>query len=198
MPARIRIRPPDESDCFELLARHKTPEHVIRHSRTVCGVAMYLAGKLVKKGYDLDLDLIRAAALLHDITKSHSFKRPLDHALTGAKLLKKLGYHEVAAIVRQHVRLSRSRPRGRISEVEVVNYADKRVVEDRITTLSDRIDYIRRRYGITSERRSIIDKYSAYTFNLEQEIFEVLAEEPARIMFIDVEKECKNHESRSA
>jgi len=171
------------------MARYRMPAHIVRHSLAVCAVALYLTQGLVAKGFPLDPDLVRAGALLHDITKVHSLQSPLDHALTGAKLVKKLGYPRIAVIVRQHVRLSRSRPRGRITETEVVNYADKRVVNDQVTTLADRLGYIRKRYGRNPEAAARIEKFSALAYRLEKEIFSVLPGEPGQLLNIDLEKE---------
>lgn len=182
---------PNEDECLKILNRFEMPAHIIRHSQAVCSVATYLTGALKLKNAILDLELVRAAALLHDITKRYSFDRPLDHALTGAKLLKKLGFPPVASIVRQHVRISNSRPEGRISEVEIVNYSDKRVVNDTVTTLDERISYIRSRYGGTPEALERINKYAATTYRLEKEIFEIIGGEPSQILFINTQGECR-------
>ena len=88
----------------------------------------------------------------------------------------------------QHVRLSRSRPKGRISEVEIVNYADKRVVDDRITTLVERLHYIRGRYGRSPEALARIDQFSSLAFQLEEEIFAVLPDGPEQLLQLDVGK----------
>ena len=197
-PAKIQgMRPktapclPGEADCLALMNHFEMPSHVIAHSRAVCGVAMYLTRALNANGVALNPDLVRAAALLHDITKRFSFNRRLDHALTGAKLLRKIGYAEIASIVRQHVRLSRSRPPGRISEAEIVNYADKRVVEDQITTLTDRINYIKNRYGRTPEALAVIDRFSAQTFQVEKDIFALIPGDPSDLMSLKTEEECQ-------
>lgn len=170
------------------------PPHVVRHSRAVCTVALFLAETLAYHRVRLDFNLVRSAALLHDITKRYSFNRPLDHALTGSKLLKKLGYGEVASVIRQHVRLSKARPPGRITEAEIVNYSDKRVIEDRITTLAARIDYIKERYGRTDDALARIEQYAAVTFELEEDIFSVLPFEPIEIITDENRKEILKHE----
>ncbi len=180
---------PGVADCLAIMARHRLPEHIVRHSQAVCVLALHMSRLLIGQGYQLDLRLVRAAALLHDITKHHSFHRPLDHALTGAKVLKKLGYTEVAEIVRQHVRLSASRPPGRITEAEIVSYADKRVVNDQVTTLTDRLKYIRERYGRSKEALVWIDKFASMAFELESDIFAVLPGDPDQLLSVDIEKE---------
>ena len=191
MQSKTAPRLPGEADCLALMNQFKMPPHVIAHSRAVCGVAMYLTRALNANGVTLNADLVKAAALLHDITKRFSFNRRLDHALTGAKLLRKIGYVEIASVVRQHVRLSSSRPPGRVSEAEVVNYADKRVVEDRVTSLTDRINYIKERYGRTPESLTVIDRFSAQTFEIENDIFALIHGDPADLMSLKTEEECQ-------
>lgn len=180
---------PDRDDCLAIMARYGMPPHIVRHSVVVCTLAVHLANRLISYGYDVDVDLVRGAALLHDLTKTHSLSRPLDHALTGAKVLKNLGYPGIAAIVRQHVRLSKSRPPGRLAEPELVNYADKRVVNDQVATLEERLDYIRRRYGRTPESLSRIEKFAAMAVQIEREIFSVISGGPGQLFEIDVERE---------
>ena len=173
---------PGEKECLSIMARFGMPDHVVRHSREVCRVALYLGRRLAARGLPLDLDLIRSAALLHDITKKYSFSRPLDHALTGAKLLRKLGLQDEASIVRQHVRLSAARSAGRIAEPEIVFYADKRVVEDRITTLDDRLEYIRKRYGLSEAALKRINLFSRAAYDVEYHIFSRLDGGPEQVM----------------
>jgi putative nucleotidyltransferase with HDIG domain len=180
---------PPAGVCYRLMERYNMPPHVIRHCRVVCGVALYLSGRLSERGVVLNRDLIQAAGLLHDITKAHSFHRPLDHALTGSKLLRRLGYPSVAEVVRQHVRLSSTRPPGRLSEPEIVNYADKRVVDDRITSLDERLAYIYRRYGQSHDVAARIERNAARIREVERELFRVIGGQPSQIQTDIIEKE---------
>ena len=64
-PARIPSRP----ECLKMLKDNGVPEHIIAHSVKVTEIAMEY-GKLIKKnGGTVDLKLLEAGALLHDITK---------------------------------------------------------------------------------------------------------------------------------
>ena len=161
---------------------------MVRHSQAVCGIALYLSRRLIEQGVQLDMALIRAGALLHDITKVYSFNRPLDHALTGSKLIKRLGYPRVSTIVRQHVRIN-GRPPGRLSEIEIVNYSDKRVVNDEVTSLTDRMKYIMERYGRTPEAAARIEQYSAAVLRLEVEIFSVVRGPASQVLDVNPFKE---------
>ena len=66
-------------------------ENIIDHSIEVASVAVYLSTELNKKGQRIDLLLVEAASLLHDLTKTDSFKTKEDHAWTGSRLLKEMG-----------------------------------------------------------------------------------------------------------
>ena len=180
---------PDQATCLKLMAQHQMPPHIVRHSMVVCALAMYIARELEKNGHPLNLEIVRAGGLLHDITKRHSLNQPLDHALTGAKLLKNLGYYPVAEVVRQHVRLSPSRPPGRIAEVEVVNYADKRVVNDQVTTLAGRFEYIQKRYAKSEQARIYINQYRAHILELEKDIFDKISGGPDQLFHLNLDQE---------
>ena len=80
-------------------------DHIKAHSVQVCRVATALVVSMADPPTLLDVELIQAAALLHDITKTRSFKTGEKHASTGAALLDALGYPEVGRIVGQHVQL---------------------------------------------------------------------------------------------
>lgn len=122
------------------------PEHIVAHSLQVCRVARLLTGALVQRGLSLDMDLVTAAALLHDITKPRSFETGENHCETGAALLAEKGYNRVGKIVGQHVRLD-AYAGGEPTEAEIVNYADKRVLHDQVASLDRRMAYILERYG---------------------------------------------------
>ena len=155
-------------------------ENIVAHSRQVCRVSLLLTDHLGLPG--LNRELIRAAALLHDITKTRSFQTDEDHAETGARLLADLGYPEVARIVGQHVRLDRyplnsSTP----TDAEIVNYSDKRVLHDKIVPLSERMGYILERYGGSPERKRSILLLWEKTEKLEKRLFAGLPFSPGDV-----------------
>jgi putative nucleotidyltransferase with HDIG domain len=122
-------------------------DNIVAHSIRVCQVATVLTDILNSNGSDLDPDLIRAAALLHDITKTRSLETAENHAATGALYLRELEYPEVSDIVGQHVNLAEFDAAGKPTAAEVVNYADKRVLHDKVVSLEERMAYIKKRYS---------------------------------------------------
>ena len=164
-----RIRIPSEAECRRLVAGMGMLDNIVAHSRQVCRVSLLIVDHLKPDG--LNRDLIRAAALLHDITKTRSFQTLEDHAETGAQLLSEIGYPEVGRIVGQHVRLDRYFASAVPTEAEVVNYADKRVLHDRIVPLGERMGYILEKYGREPERKRTILLLWEKTEALEARLF---------------------------
>lgn len=154
-----------------MVSSMEMPDHIVAHSMMVCRVALVLTDHLIGNGISLNRELIRASALVHDITKSRSFKTGENHDFTGGEYLKKIGYPEVADIVRQHVRLDDYFEADVPNEAEVVNYADKRVLHENVTSLRKRRDYILERYGIEPEIEDRIRKLWKKTEEMEVRIF---------------------------
>jgi uncharacterized protein len=157
------------------------PKHIQAHSRKVCRVALVLADALIAEGLPLNRELIRAAAMLHDITKPRSFKTGEYHAQSGGKYLADLGFFEVGEIVRQHVELDVYHEDESPSEAEVVNYADKRVLHDRIVSLDRRMQYIEDRYARTEAHRQYLRILWRRTQLLEKRLFGYLDFGPGQL-----------------
>ncbi|MEE4261836.1 MAG: HD domain-containing protein [Desulfobacteraceae bacterium] len=165
---------PTKDQCYRMLSEMKMMDHIVVHSLQVCRVATFLSEKLNRQQYRLNFDLIQAAALLHDITKTRSFKTREDHALTGGQFLAKLGYPRVGELVRQHVRLDEYPKPVVLGEVQIINYADKRVLHDQVVSLDKRLDYILEKYAKTPEHTERIHWLWGKTREMEVEIFRTL------------------------
>ncbi|HEY5998141.1 MAG TPA: HD domain-containing protein [bacterium] len=146
-PPRIRGTSPSASTCRRLLAAHAVPEHIQRHSRQVARVARQIGAALRERGEPIDLALVEAAALLHDIAKAPCLESRLDHAAEGGRVLRELGLPAVAAVVERHVHLGPSDPAGPVTAAELVNYADKRVLYEDVVSLAARFRDLIVRYG---------------------------------------------------
>jgi putative nucleotidyltransferase with HDIG domain len=125
---------PTERECMTLLKSRNAPEKLVAHCRMVAEVAGVLAVRLEGAGLPLDLELVKAAGLLHDIAKGEP-----DHAAAGAALLEESGYGRVARIVAVHTDIE---PKGSLppDEADVVHLADKLVQCDRLVSLEERFE----------------------------------------------------------
>ena len=153
-------------------------ENIVAHSLQVCRVATCLLDHLKFEGIHLDRQLVQAAALLHDITKTRSFDTEENHALTGGQYLIDSGYTEVGNLVRQHVRLDDYSENKSLTEAEIINYADKRVLHDRIVSLDERMNYIMEKYGTQPGHKQRIRLLWEKTKDLEKQIFSYLPFSP--------------------
>jgi putative nucleotidyltransferase with HDIG domain len=159
----------------------KMMDHIVDHSMQVRRVATFLADQLNSHQYHLNFDLIRAAALLHDITKTRSFDTGEDHALTGSQFLTDRGYPEVGDLVRQHVVLDEYAIEKIPVEADIINYADKRVLHDEIVDLDTRLNYILERYAKKAAHRKRIYLLWEKTKYLESRIFSDLPFSPENL-----------------
>ena len=169
---------PAREECLRLMNQHGMLENIIQHSIEVANVALHLSAELNKRGQRIDLLLVEAASLLHDLTKTESFKTKEDHACTASQLLKEMGYEEVGKVVGQHIWLSHEVDPLFVSEEEVVNYADKRVMHDRIVSLEERFNDLRDRYGRDQRGMDYLGRMEKVIQEIENKIFLILQTNP--------------------
>lgn len=82
----------------EILKRLNCPDHLIKHCEAVCKKAL----KLSSNFDNVNIELVKTGALLHDIGRSKT--NGIDHAVVGAEILKDLGFSDsVANIALRHV-----------------------------------------------------------------------------------------------
>ncbi|MEG6616164.1 NTP transferase domain-containing protein [Peptococcaceae bacterium 1198_IL3148] len=136
---------PTTAECMEILNKFCVSSKVINHGVVVAQLASHLANQLNQAGCHLDIDLINAAALLHDVAKGQP-----NHADTGAKIIKRLGYDEVAAIVACHNDIELYAD-DFLTEAEIVYLADKLVKGDRVVSLEERFKEAKERYAHSPE-----------------------------------------------
>lgn len=171
---------PDEQGCLELLEKYNTPKHIIMHSRKVWEVGQVI-GDRVRTYCEMDMDLLRASCLLHDIGKYPSIITGKKfHDIIGEQILVNEGLAMVGNIIVQHVIL-RSDVAQRVSEEHVLFYADKRVVHDNIVSLEDRFVYLIDTYGKNAEAIDRLLEMKKETKRVENAIFAHMDLEPEDI-----------------
>jgi len=165
----ISDRIPSREECDELMVRHSMRPNIVEHSIQVMHVSLAITDNL-KNGVAVNRDLVIAAALLHDITKTRSLKTNERHDISGGELLRKMGFTSTAEIVEQHVVFKNLNPQGRLEEREIIYYADKRVTHDKIVTIEERVHYLIQRYGKEEEIRSLIFQNKNLVLAIESKI----------------------------
>ena len=150
------MKHPTREECERLLDQYGTPEHVKGHCREVARTALTISKALNEKGAHLDLDLVLAAGMLHDIARTED-----KHWEVGAGLMKELGYEEESRIILVHMKYSPFSPIEQVNEADMVCLGDRLVMEDRYVGLDARIEYIinkARRNGHPEAEKIILEK----------------------------------------
>ena len=169
---------PSEESCMDLLNRIETPEHIIAHSVQVWRVAQLVGEGLIQNGLNLNIDLLRAACLLHDIAKFPCIQSGKGyHDAVGREMLDREGLPAIGRIIAQHVVL-RDEGEDSIREEHVLNYSDKRVVHDKVVSLEERFVYLKETYGKYPQAIEALDAMKSQTRILEKKIFQLLEFEP--------------------
>lgn len=169
MQTNITDRIPTRKECDELMARYSMLPNIVAHSLQVMRVSLAVTDHL-KDNVTVNRDMIVAGSLLHDITKTRSLKTKERHDASGGAILRELGFPRIAEIVEQHVIIQDLNPEGALEEREIVYYADKRVMHDKIVTLKERVIDLINRYGTEEETRKLILQNEVQVTAVERKI----------------------------
>lgn len=162
-------RIPTRLECDELMAKYSMLPNIVAHSLQVMRVSLAVADHL-KDHVTVNRDVVVAGALLHDITKTRSLKTKERHDASGGAVLRELGFPRIAEIVEQHVIIQNVDLEGTLEEREIVYYADKRVMHDKIVTLKERVIDLINRYGTEEETRNLILQNELQVIAVERKI----------------------------
>ncbi len=143
---------------------HKRETEVCTHSKAVAKLALRLSTELGRVGNGLDLDLVYAAGLLHDLAKGEH-----NHAQKGGQVLKEMGYPLVAKIVIEHMDIAIVED-GPVSESEVVYLADKLVQGDQVVSLKERFRTGRERFAHDSDIREAVENRLEIAIRIQERI----------------------------
>ena len=172
-------RIPTRDRCLRLMDEHGMLDNIVDHSLKVTEVALFLSRELNRKGQKIDLGVVEAASLLHDLAKTECLKTKEDHAEVGCERLTEMGYERIGQVVARHIVVGKPGYDSSVSEEELVNYADKRVQHDRIVSLTERFRDLRVRYGWGEVDPGAMDRMEQETYEIEQRIFSILGMDPS-------------------
>ena len=183
---------PSLEEAYILLEKEKVPEHIVRHSEKVALISLFLGCFLKETGENLDLNLLATGALLHDIKKYESILTGENHALLGEEYMKSLGYVRIGEIIKSHIYLEIDSLEVPITEEEIVHYADKRVMHEKIVSLKERFEDLKKRYGKNEEVIKRLEALEKLNYLIEKRIFEKLPFTPEKILELEKIKEVRD------
>jgi putative nucleotidyltransferase with HDIG domain len=167
---------PTPAQAEEILRSLALPDGIVVHSRGVTRVARAAAQLVADAGIPIDLDLVEAAALLHDLDKPLIRRTGEPHGLVAARQLAEMGYPELGPAVASHpvsCLVDDERfPRGWPSVIVAV--ADRHVAQE-FMTIDQRIDDMLRRHP---DYRRSLEAARRPAHALEQELADAAGLEP--------------------
>jgi len=176
----VSERLPNREQAIILLQINNCPPQVISHCIAVTDFALQIARRLQSKGYVIDLGLVEAGGLLHDLGRGKSHN--VDHGVVGAEIAQTIGLPQaVIDIIERHVGAGITHeeaqwfgwPKDNYTpqtlEEKVVCYADKRIDHDQVTPIQVEIERL---------QRCGFDKGAERVRRLHDEITQRLGETP--------------------
>ena len=152
------MRLPTREQALRIMRETGCSQPVINHCLIVTGVAMRLAEAFNRRGFDVDLSLVEAGALMHDLGRSRTHK--VEHGAIGGQLARRIGLPEpLARIIERHVGAGITADEaGKIGlsggsyvpetlEEKIVAYADKLIEGDRPVDIEVTVEKFARELG---------------------------------------------------
>lgn len=173
---------PTKKQCFKILENYQIPSRIIEHSEMVLYVAVFLADKCNLNNAYVNTDIVKAAALLHDLDKLMVIGNPSKHGFIAADILAKKGMNEITSPIKKH---SLSHIKGDLQhkpltlEEKIIFYSDK-ICTNKLVSLEDRALAWIKKYPQNTNQ--ILEEINLVGL-LEKEILAF-----AKINFKDIEK----------
>ena len=176
---------PTVNQCLLFMEKYGMLENIKAHSMVVEKVASVLARSLRQAGEDLVLEMVTAGALMHDIAKTECLRTKEDHAKKGKAICLDHRLYEIADIVAEHIVLAEFDSNHAVREKEIVYYADKRVNNDVVVSLEERLEYLLDHYGGERESlKELIRENFKLCKAVEKKIFSRLSFQPQEVALL--------------
>lgn len=155
---------PSTEICVKIQNYFDMPDSLKSHSSKMAEIAVKIYEDLLVKGIKLDINIIVAASLLHDIGKDYC-----NHAEVGSQWLKDMGYYYVSEIVKEHEILN-SIPKIP-SEKEVVYLADKLVQDEFLIEIKEKLNIMKKTFKYDKTANFVADHRKNQALEIYQLIY---------------------------
>ncbi len=176
----------NQKQAIALLRKYKDTDEgfriVLKHSKVVQKHCVELAKKLQKKGFDIDMQLLKNGALLHDIGYFKVYdnkEKRIRHGIEGGKILRKEGYSKLARIAERHIGLGISKEDIIKQKLQLPkkDFLPKTIEEKIITYIDNFIDMDKKRsarWVYNRFKRKISKDYADYFMYVHKELKKIL------------------------
>lgn len=150
---------PSTKDCISLWDKYQMLSNIRLHSQLVAQIASTVALLFYKQNDSLEVQSVRAAALLHDLGKSYTILYGGNHCQLGASwVIENTGNPAIAQGVFHHIHWPGPLKIDKYLLPLSIIYADKRVKHDKIVSLNERFQDLINRYGVNQKIITSIKK----------------------------------------
>ena len=179
---------PSEGEAVALHRKYGSNERIIKHCETVARVARVLAEEFDRRGQDVDVKAVVAAAMLHDIGRSRT--HTVRHGVEGAEMAENEGAdRKVVEIIRRHVGAGISPEEAKTLGLPDLDYVP-RTLEERIVCFADKMvdgDQVRPFEGEVN-RFTIKNHDVVRLLALRRRLEEELGEDPEKVVFAKIKE----------
>jgi len=172
-----RMQIPTDKECVALLDLAGTADHVRRHCRKVAEVARGISKAVINTGKTIDIDLVRAASLLHDIAKTSS-----EHDIEGGRMLTGFGFGKTGHVVSLHTDIFAAGEKPSM-EAMIVYLADKYIRDEEPVSVEERYSRAEVKYGSIPGVFEKIRRHKSDALKVRARIANVLGFSPDRLVF---------------
>lgn len=147
---------PTKKECLAIMIHNNVPEHIIKHCEAVEKMVCIVYAQIASFGLDIDINMLRAAALLHDIARKEK-----NHAFVGATQIRAMGYDAIGDIIATHmdIDIDDTLP---LTANELLFLADKLVNEDEVCGFEKRFAKALKKWeGNLEAQRNILKRLNA-------------------------------------
>ena len=130
---------PDYNTSLSLLKNEGVSDGVIKHVKAVHQFSVIIGRRLCKKGHKINMALLEAGALLHDIGRSKT--HDLFHAVEGCKIARRLGLsNDIISIIQNHIGAGITREEAQEIGLPARDYIPLSM-EDKIVAAADNLAF---------------------------------------------------------
>ena len=174
---------PSIDTCYKLWDKYKLSEKKRIHVQLVAQTALYFSYCLQKhKGIVINIALLEAGALLHDIDKNIEYLPTETHPQTGVRILRNEGYEEVAELIKNHSvqNIENEQTAPKTWEEKLLFLADKMVKQD-IITVDERFDLWLEDEYMSQEQKTMLRRVYPHVKSLEYDICSLIGVLPGNM-----------------
>jgi molybdenum cofactor cytidylyltransferase len=170
---------PTKEECEIIIDKiHPMPSPLRRHCEKVTEVATAIGKRLQQCGQTIDLELLRAATMMHDLAKGMP-----NHEKQACRMLHDMGFGPVGNLIADHTELLNADGKTTLEE-KIVYLADKFVEEDRLISLEERYRTTGRRFTVTSEIKDKILRRKGNALMVKRDLEKIIGSPLEDIIFI--------------